>query len=250
MKIRGSRYRVPCWAEEKARQEALEEAERQRKRAESDAYIAAKKAHLDELQQTTRELRRQLCDWDWLCFLPAAAGSPDVIGRTCKYMEAMRGRVEAAGEKLWLNKNHGMECAADFLSHVFEIHEFRVLEGSVYCSGFFTDWRFRDAFRGVSPDYITFAGDIPLVCDIARKQPENCGNMDQLPPESRVANQSSAVLGLCGAAMIDVDPAYGRTEIRRVELKDNKEAHRKMVKTLAELKRELQADKDKLEELQ
>jgi len=100
---------------------------------------------------------------------------------------------------------------------VYRIDRFRVMEGAVYCSGQFSDQKYRSSFKGVSPDNIAFAGDISLITEI--KHPANSMTMDDMPERARAAAQSDEVLGLVGAACIDMEPAFGRHGIYR--LRDN-----------------------------
>jgi hypothetical protein len=182
--------------------EDREEAEYEARMKAHDAKIAALKAKTARLQDTIAELERKV--GVWLVFLPSKAGSPE---RAASYLEAFRARVEAQGEKVWLCKDH------DFVTRVFEISQFRGMAGGVYCSGEFTNPKYRHAYKGVSPDNTTFAGDIDLLTELWKKKPADCMQMKDLPEDARVAATSPAIFGLAGAVCIDLEPAYGRTRI-------------------------------------
>lgn len=204
MKIRGSRYRLPPREPEPDPADILYEKERQ----ELDEKLAALRARHAELEQTIAKLRHKLgYDVDWLVFLPPDAVPPDFMDRACQYLEAMRGRVEAGGAKMWLCKDH------DFVTHIFHIDQFRAMAGAVYCSGKFTDPKYRDVFRGTSVDDVTFAGDFDLLGELAKAAPPNCLKRSDLPADRRAAAQSDAVFGLCGAACLDTEPSCGRSRI-------------------------------------
>src|SRR5262249_5393768 len=93
--------------------------------AEREAKDAAAEAALAVLKAAQRK--------DWLCFMPRTAGSPDFLRRSCDYLENFRNRIEAAGHKVWLNKDH------DFVTRVFVITRFFFATGEVWCAGDFTN---------------------------------------------------------------------------------------------------------------
>jgi hypothetical protein len=207
MKIRGNRYRLV----KKAPEPDPEEVARAAWWAESAANIQRLKAQGDALARERSELWAKLgYDVDWLCYLPASAGDEDFIGRACAYLEKMRQRVEAEGAQMWLCKDH------DFVTRVVNVREFRAMNGAVFCSGKFTDKKYRDSFKGISPDFATFAGDIDLVRELGAGQPPDTMTMDDLPAHTRIAAKSPAIFGLAGAACIDIEPCYGRSRIFRI----------------------------------
>ena len=213
MKIHGSRYRLPP----KPPQVDLEELAYEKQQAELAAYIQAKKAHLAELKEKIAALERKLGVKDWLCYLPPSAGSPDFMQKAAQYLEDMRTRIEAAGAKMWLCKDH------DFITRVFNITEWRVLNGGVFCAGQFTDRKYHDAFRGVSPDNVTFAGDVALLKELGVGQSTTKAatmTVNDLPEHTRIAAQSDNIFGLAGAVCIENEPGYGRTHVFRVSRRE------------------------------
>jgi hypothetical protein len=168
------------------------EAEAIAEQAKLDADVERLKRRGAALERERALLRAKLgYDIDWLCYLPSSAGSPEVMERTCQYLEDMRARIEAAGAKMWLCRDH------DNATRVFEISKFRIFDGSVFCSGAFSDPKFRANYQGVSPDNITFAGDLDLLREI--HTPEGCGSSEDLPAEARAAASSPKVFGLAGS---------------------------------------------------
>jgi hypothetical protein len=168
--------------------------------------IAALKARKAEVDQKIVALEKKLGITDWLCYLPRSAGSKDFMARACAYLENFRARIEAAGAKVWLCLDH------DFVTNVFEISEFRAFDGNIFCSGQWTDQKYRQIYKGVSPDNAVFAGDIDL---LSEKKTPPCMTMDDLPAHTRAAASSPKILGLGGACCVNLDPGYGRSPIYR-----------------------------------
>ncbi len=70
--------------------------------AESRANIERLKAKKAELESkidkiTEKIIGKAKASGDWLCYLPRAAGSPELIERAYSYLEKMRTRLEAEG---------------------------------------------------------------------------------------------------------------------------------------------------------
>jgi hypothetical protein len=204
MKIRSSHYRLP-------RRETIEQP--------PDPAKIAREQRMKELSERKAQLYEKIAaleaklgyDTDFLVYLPrAAAGpAPDFMQRACAYLESFRARVEAAGAKVWLSKDH------DCQTRVFEISKFREIDGQVLCSGKWTSEKYRDLFRGVSVDMITFAGDPDLMTEIHR--PADCMTIDETAAHVQAAAKSDAILGCAGAACLSFDPAWGPTEIYRLK---------------------------------
>jgi hypothetical protein len=133
------------------------------RRAADDIKMPRLKARQTQLRKEVAVLEFRLGqkkhDPDWLCYLPSAAGSAEFIQRACTYLERFRHRVEAEGKRMWLCKDH------DFVTRVFTISEFRAIAGNIFCSGQWSDRKYRQRFKGVSPDNATFAGDIDLLLE-------------------------------------------------------------------------------------
>jgi hypothetical protein len=204
MKIRTSHYRLTPTAPSPDPEEVAS----RKRQEELAANIASLKAKGVQLEKERSALRgKPGYNIDWLCYQPAHAGSPELLQRSCRYLEQFRERVEAAGGKVWLCQDH------DFVTRVFNITEFRTMNGGVYCSGEFTDPAYRAAYRGISPDNSTFGGDIDLLEQLAEKQPP-CMNLADLPENTRIAASSDKIFGLAGACCLSFDPGYGRTGIK------------------------------------
>ncbi len=178
------------------------QAERAANVARLEAKVADSYRKIDEL--TERAIGKA---GTWLCYMPPAAGSPELIGRAFRYLEAMRTRIEAEGGRMWLCKDH--DCS----THIFEISEFRAAFGCVFCRGEFTaiGQKYRHLFKGVSHDNMTFAGDIDLVTSIVTSK--DCMHMDDMPAHVKAAARSDAVRGLAGAVCLSFEPNYGPTRI-------------------------------------
>ena len=175
-----------------------------REQTELNSDVERLKAQRAELKQELEQLRAKIPEW--LCYLPVAAGSPQFMQRACAYLEKMRTRIEADGAKVWLDKDH------DATTRVFNVVRFRVRNGGVYCSGHFTDPKYRDSFKGVSNDNRVFMGDFDLCVENAKANPPNCTPFSELPETARNAKN---IFGLAGAVCLDSDPAFGRTTIFR-----------------------------------
>jgi len=160
----------------------------------------------EELAVLRRKLGVELPDW--LIFLPSSAGSPSFIIRACRYLESFRARIEGAGEHLWL------DCDHDRVTRVFQITKFKVIRGAVCCSGQFTDSRYREAFKGVSPENSIFMGDFDLCVESTKGIPPNHTIVADLPAAARDAKN---VFGLVGAVCLDWEPGYGRSGIFRLK---------------------------------
>jgi hypothetical protein len=144
---------------EKKAEEAREQAEYEaRQKAHADR-IAALRAKHAELQNTVIALERKLGITDWLLYLPRKAGGPEFMGRARNYLEDMRTRLAAEGTTLWLDGNHNAS------TRVFEITEFRTMDGCIFCTGEWTPTgrKYRHTYRGISADNIVFAGDPGLL---------------------------------------------------------------------------------------
>jgi hypothetical protein len=207
MKIRSSHYRLP-----RSKPETIEQP--------PDPAKIAHEQRMKELSERKAMLYEKIAaleaklgyDTDWLIYLPRAAGSPEFMQRACRYLENFRARVEAAGAKVWLCADH------DFVRRAFVISKFREIDGQVFCSGNWTHPKYRELYKGVSPDNATFAGDVALLEQLAARQsPEGTMTVDDLPEHTRAAARSDAILGLAGAACLNNEPGYGRTEIYRMK---------------------------------
>jgi hypothetical protein len=114
------------------------------RRAAHDIKMARLKAPQAQLRKEVAVLEFRLGqkkhDLDWLCFLPSTAGSAEFIQRACTYLERFRHRVEAEGARMWLCKDH------DFVTRVFTISEFRAIAGNIFCSGQWSDRKYRQRY--------------------------------------------------------------------------------------------------------
>jgi hypothetical protein len=207
-------YRLPDdYISPEAERAAKELKAQEESQAESEALaadIARLQAKRVELLAEMDAIRARLGSNgnDLLCYLPRSAVSPEFMHKACTYLESFRHRVEAAGAKTWLCADH------DFRTRVFHVTEFREMNGSVFCSGEWCDPKYRDAYKGVSPDFAVFAADSEIVKELGRNIPDGCGSMEDLPSETRIAASSPRIFGLAGACCLNIEPAYGRTRIR------------------------------------
>ena len=124
---------------------------------------------------------------------------------------------------MWLCKNH--DCA----TRTFEISQFRVMDGAAFCGGEFTALgrNLMPAFQGVSPDTITFAGNIELIAQVNRGAKGM--SINDMPEKVQAADKGPGVLGLVGATCFALEPAYGRHGIYR--LSNNKTTMIEMTKS-------------------
>lgn len=209
MNIVKSRWRLACpqLYEKATPKPDPAEVENEKWWAESAANIARLKAKGARLERELAELRKKVPDW--LVYLPRKAGSPDLMKRAAKYLEEFRTRIEAAGARVWLCKDH------DYQTRVFEISEFRAQDGQVFCRGLFLDEKYRELFKGVSPDISTFAGDFDLCCAIAVTP--NAMRLSEMPDHIQAAARSPKSFGVIGAVCLDMEPGYGRSAIFRLK---------------------------------
>ena len=210
MNIVKSRWRLACpeLYETATRAPDPEELAAQELQAEL-ANIERLKAKGARLERELAELRKKVPDW--LVYLPRKARSPDLMERACRYLEEMRNRFEAQGQRLWLCKDH------DYQTRTFEISQFRAQDGQVFCRGLFLDETHRESFRGVSHDNSVFAGDFDLCCEIAKKIPPNAMRLSERPDHIQAAASSPKSFGVIGAVCLDIEPGYGRSTIFRLK---------------------------------
>ena len=206
-----------------------------RELAELDADVARLKARGAQLKEELACLNRKLGveHPDWLLYLPKDAASPAHMIMAHRYLERHRASIEARGGNIWLDADH------DYKTRVFIITKFKLIEGAIFCSGEFTNPKYRNMIKGVSPDNSTFAADTDIYRAVQRKTPPDAKHMWDLPAESREAAVSPQVFGNIGAVSLQGEPAQGRSGIfrlKRIEQPPHKPSA--YAQSLAERKRE------------